>query len=366
MTDLKRTPLFSTHQELKARIVDFAGWEMPIQYTGILAEHRHTRTKVSLFDVSHMGEIFLSGKDALKNVQKLTTNDAAQLALGQVQYSALLNPEGNFIDDITVYRLGEENYQLCVNASNIDKDFSWIEKNIEGDVLCENRSEKFGQIALQGPLADTVLQKVTKTDLKTIQYYWCAEGRVAGCDVLIARMGYTGEKGFEIFCKAEDTEAIWTSLMENGKDEDIQPVGLGARDTLRMEVCFPLYGNDISENHNPFEAGLGWITKMKKDDFIGKSALLKVKEEGINRSLVKFSLTEKGVPRSDYSIFDEEGKEEIGVVTSGTSSPMLGKGVGMGYVKLDWTKPNTKITIRIRKRFVSAVIEGESFVKSKR
>ncbi len=343
-------------------MVDFHGWEMPVQYEGILSEHKRTREKVTLFDVSHMGEVILEGKDVLPNIQRLTTNDVSSLAIGQVQYSAMLYENGTVVDDLTVYRLGEDRYQLCINASNVEKDFNWIEKNLEGDLSCKNISAETGQIAIQGPNAEKLLQTLTSTDLKTIKYYWCAEGKVCDKHVLIARMGYTGEDGFELFCDNNDTEEIWNRLIENGESLGVAPAGLGARDTLRLEVCYPLYGNDIDDQHNILESGLGWIVKFKKDDFIGKKALLKIKEDGLKRRMISFKLDVKGVPREGYSIFDERGENQLGIVTSGTSSPILGFGIGMGYVSFESKDPGTKISIQVRNRFLAAEIVKAPFL----
>jgi len=362
MAKIQKTPLNAIHHEAGARMVEFHGWEMPVQYDGVMAEHRRTRAEVSLFDVSHMGEVYFEGKEALSNLQRITTNDVSKLAIGQVQYSTMLHENGTIVDDLTVYRLGEDKYQACINASNIDKDFAWIQKNIEGELICENQSDETGQIAIQGPKAQTLLQALTDYDLDSIKYYWCATGKVAGCDTLIARMGYTGEDGFEVFCKKEETATIWNQLMEKGADLGVAPAGLGARDTLRLEVCYPLYGNDLDDQHNALESGLGWVVKMAKGDFIGKEALLKVKEEGLKRRLISFKLDCKGVPRQDYKIFDETGEKELGIVTSGTSSPILGEGIGMGYVAFDSKKPGTKITIQVRKRLLPATIVKSPFV----
>lgn len=364
MSEINKTPLNDVHRQAGGQLVDFHGWEMPVIYDGILAEHTRTRTSVSLFDVSHMGEVIFEGKDALANIQKITCNDASALEIGQVQYSALLYENGTIVDDLTVYRLGEDRYQLCVNASNTEKDYEWIKSNIGGDMTCKNESSKTGQIAIQGRKSDDVLQKLTDYPLKDIKYYWCAETKLKnGMPILIARMGYTGEEGFEVFCKKDDTVEIWNLLMEAGAEFDIAPAGLGARDTLRLEQGYCLYGNDIDDQHNALESGLGWIVKMDASDFIGKEALAKVKAEKIQRRLVPFKLEGKGVPRTGYKIFDESGEKEIGVVTSGTSSPILKEGIGMGYVARDHMAKETKVQVQIRKKMVPAVITRGPFVK---
>ncbi len=362
MSEIRQTPLNAIHRQSGGKMVDFHGWEMPVQYDGLISEHLRTRNAVSLFDVSHMGELMIEGRDALANIQKLTTNDASALAIGQVQLSAMLYPNGTIVDDLSVYRLDEERYQLCVNSANTDKDFDWIKSNTEGDLTCENTSASVGQIAIQGRHSDEIVQKITPYPLKDIKYYWCAETEVIACPVLLARMGYTGENGFEIFCQKNDTEKIWNALISLGEPFGIAPAGLGARDTLRLEMCYRLYGNDIDDRHNVLESGLAWITKLEASDFIGKEAVTKVKEQGVSQKLVPFILNDKGVPRNGYKIFDEAGETEIGVVTSGTSSPSLKQGIGMGYVKKGYFKKDTKINIRIRKKLVPATITKAPFV----
>lgn len=359
---MKKTPLNEIHRKSGGKLVDFNGWEMPIQYEGILAEHRRTREHVSIFDVSHMGEIYFEGKDALANVQQLTTNDASKLFVGQAQYSAMLYENGGFVDDITVYRLGSNKYMFCVNASNLAKDFAWIQQHIAGDCNCENASDNMGQIALQGRDAIAVLKNLTPYSLGKIGYYHFVQTNLDEEDVIVARMGYTGEDGFEIFCEKEVTEKLWKTIMSEGKTFGIAPAGLGARDTLRLEVNYPLYGNDIDDKHNPYEAGLGWIVKLDKGDFVGKQALLEIREKGVEQKLISFKLDVKGVPRSHYKIFDSEASSEIGEVTSGTSSPTLRVGIGMGYVASKYSQIGTKINIQIRDKFFPATIVKKPFV----
>ena len=362
MTELKKTPLHGIHQQLGAKFVDFAGWEMPVQYESIITEHQITRKAVTLFDVSHMGEIFLEGKDALANLQRLTCNDVSKLKDGQVQYSALLYENGTFVDDITVYRFSGEHFLLCVNASNINKDFQWIHKNLQGQVQCENRSYQFAQIAIQGKYAQQVLESFTKKPLHDMRYYWFREINLCGDPVMLARMGYTGEDGFEIYCPPESSEEIWETLMYHGLNFGIFPAGLGARDTLRLEACFPLYGQDIDDQHNPLEAGLARFVALEKDDFLGKNALQQVKGEGIQRKLIHFVLDVRGVPRPHYPILDAEGAKTLGEVTSGTSSPTLGKGIGMGYVPLKHSKIGETLNVRIRNKLFPATIVKPPFV----
>lgn len=362
VSELKKTALHAIHQRYGAKLVEFAGWEMPIQYKGIIAEHKQTRESVSLFDVSHMGEVYFKGKDALANLQKLTSNDVAALEIGQVQYSTLLYENGTFIDDITVYRLGEDYYFLCVNAANVEKDFSWIQSHLFGEVECENRSSEVGQIAIQGRKSVETLKALTYEAVEEIGYYWFKEIELLGKSVLVARMGYTGEDGFEIFSDPDHSVTLWEALMEKGAPYGIAPAGLGARDTLRLEVCFPLYGQDIDDQHIPVEAGLGRFVVMDKDDFIGKAALLEAKGK-LKQKLIRFVLDDRGVPRPHYKIFDESGEQLLGEITSGTSSPSLGKGIGMAYVPKAFSKVGTKINVEIRNKLVPATIVKPPFVK---
>lgn len=363
MSEVKKTPLNEIHREAGGKMVDFAGWEMPIQYEGIVAEHKKTRESVTLFDVSHMGEIHFQGNDALANLQNLTTNDVSTLEIGQVQYSMLLYPNGTMVDDITVYRLAESHYFLCVNAANITKDYEWIRSQLVGEVDCENRSDTIGQIAIQGKSAVKIVEALVGESLENLGYYWFKETTLAGKSILLARMGYTGEDGFEIFCDRDDTVSIWQALMKEGEPFGISPAGLGARDTLRLEVCFPLYGQDIDDQHHPIEAGLGRFVVLAKDDFIGKDAIVAAKKEGLQRKLIRFTLSVRGVPRPHYKLYDETGERCIGEVTSGTSSPSLGQGIGMGYVEKAYSKIGTAILVEIRKKKVPASIVKPPFVK---
>lgn len=281
---LKQTPLNRIHRELGARMVDFGGWDMPVQYTGVIDEHLATRTAAGLFDVSHMGEIEVRGSGALAYIQELTTNDASQLVPGQVQYSAICYPHGGVVDDVTLYRFGVERYLFCVNASNVDKDFSWMQQVLaEGDfpgVELRNLSDQYAQLALQGPAAEAILARLTDTDLKELVYYHFIEGQVSGVPTIISRTGYTGEDGFELYFTADAAESVWSALLAAGVDDGLKPCGLGARDTLRLEMKYALYGHEISAEITPLEAGLGWITKLAKPSFVGRDALLKQKEKG--------------------------------------------------------------------------------------
>jgi aminomethyltransferase len=335
------TPITDKHIALGAKMAPFAGYNMPISYTGIKEEHACVRTNVGVFDVSHMGEFIVRGKQALDLVQKVTSNDASKLEIGQAQYSCFPNTEGGIVDDLLVYRLSEDNcsegeqaFMLVVNASNIEKDWNWVSKYAQYfEVRIINISEHTGLLAVQGPNAIKVIQKLTDTDLSTIPYYHFTKGVVAGIEnVVISATGYTGAGGFELYCTSSQTPKLWDALFEAGKEFDIQPIGLGARDTLRLEMGYCLYGNDIDDTTSPIEAGLGWITKTKKGNFISCEAFKGQITEGVKRKLVGFELTDRRVPRHGYIIEDASGNE-IGVVTSGTSSPSLDKPIGLGYVK---------------------------------
>jgi aminomethyltransferase len=335
------TPITDKHIALGAKMAPFAGYNMPISYTGIKEEHACVRTNVGVFDVSHMGEFIVRGKQALDLVQKVTSNDASKLEIGQAQYSCFPNTEGGIVDDLLVYRLSEDNcsegeqaFMLVVNASNIEKDWNWVSKYAQYfEVRIINISEHTGLLAVQGPNAIKVIQKLTDTDLSTIPYYHFTKGVVAGIEnVVISATGYTGAGGFELYCTSSQTPKLWDALFEAGKEFDIQPIGLGARDTLRLEMGYCLYGNDIDDTTSPIEAGLGWITKTKKGNFISCEAFKGQITEGVKRKLVGFELSDRRVPRHGYIIEDASGNE-IGVVTSGTSSPSLDKPIGLGYVK---------------------------------
>lgn len=340
----QKTPLYDAHVKLGAKIVDFAGFKMPLQYKSITKEHEWVRTHAGVFDVSHMGEIEIRGERALEFVSYVTSNDPARLETFQVQYSAFPTHEGTVVDDLLVYKL-EDHFLLVVNASNIEKDYNWLlEHKFNHGVEVINRSDEFAELALQGPESEEILQNLVDVNLSEIGYYWATRGKVLGKDTLISRTGYTGEDGFEIYLKPEDVEDVFFKLLE---DERVQPAGLGARDTLRLEMGYCLYGNDVNETTNLFEAGLGWITKLNKEKFIGKEALLKVKEEGLKRKRVGFEAQKPtDIPRHGYKIFDNDS--EIGIVTSGTFAPSLKKGIGMGYVPVDFSRTGTEIMIDIR------------------
>jgi aminomethyltransferase len=359
---MKKTAFYNMHVQHGAKIVPFAGFEMPIQYSGIIDEVKVVRNSVGVFDVSHMGEIEVHGKDALDFVQKITTNDASKLPVGKVQYSAMCYKDGGIVDDLLVYQFGTH-FMLVVNASNKDKDFNWMKENVFGDVKLVDRSDDYSLLAIQGPQSLKILQKLTEVNLSEMKYYTFVQGKLAGVEMIISRTGYTGELGFELYFKWDipTAEKVWNAVFEAGKEFDIKPVGLGARDTLRLEMGMCLYGNDIDQTTNPLEAGLAWITKLNKDDFNSKEKLLKVKTDGLTRKLVGFKVTDKKVfPRHGYEIHSD-GKK-IGIVTSGTVSPVLEIGIGMGYVEIGKAEVGNVIDIIVRDKKAEATIVKLPFI----
>jgi aminomethyltransferase len=347
---------------LGAKMVPFAGYNMPVLYTGINAEHETVRTGVGVFDVSHMGEFILKGEHALDLIQKVTSNDAAVLVDGKIQYSCLPNENGGIVDDLLVYRIDSKTYMLVVNASNIEKDWNWINSYNSWNVEMHNISDKTSLLAVQGPKAAIALQKLTDINLSEMPYYTFKKGKFAGFEnILISATGYTGAGGFEIYFENEHALPIWEAIFEAGKEFNIQPIGLGARDTLRLEKGFCLYGNDINDTTSPIEAGLGWITKFTKD-FVNSKALLAQKENGVSQKLVGFEMVDKGIARHDYEITDASGNK-IGMVTSGTQSPSLQKAVGMGYVKTEYSKAGSEIYVKIREKLLKAKVVQFPFVK---
>jgi aminomethyltransferase len=362
---LKKTPLNEVHRKLGARMVEFGGWDMPVQYKGVIEEHLAVRGAAGLFDVSHMGEIEVKGPGAIAYIQELTINDASTLVNGQIQYSAFCYPHGGVVDDVTLYRFDHDHYLFCVNASNADKDFAWMEEVLEEGnfpgVTLRNRSAEFAQLALQGPAAPAILARLTDTDLAKIAYYHFYEGLVAEVPTIISRTGYTGEDGFELYFAPQAAEQVWNALMEAGAPDGLAPIGLGARDTLRLEMKYALYGHELSPEITPLEAGLGWITKLEKPGFIGRDALLRQKQEGVPRRLVGFRMTEAGVPRAEYPVF--AGEREVGRVTSGTMSPSLRIGIGLALVETDLAAIGTTLQIGIRNRRVGAEVVKTPFVK---
>jgi aminomethyltransferase len=359
---MKNTALTNTHIALGAKMVPFAGYNMPVQYVGINAEHETVRKAIGVFDVSHMGEFILKGEGALELIQKVCSNDASKLYDGKVQYSCLPNEQGGILDDLLVYRMDEKTYMLVVNASNIEKDWDWISKFNNFGVDMKNISDRTSLLAVQGPKAAQALQSLTDTDLAAMEYYTFVKGTFAGVEnVVISATGYTGSGGFELYFDNEHADKIWKAIFEAGAPFGIQPIGLGARDTLRLEMGFCLYGNDIDDSTSPLEAGLGWITKFTKD-FVNSSNLAAQKEAGLKQKLVGFEMIDRGIPRHDYEICDASGKV-IGKVTSGTQSPSLQKAIGLGYVQSDFAKEDTEIFINIRENLVKAQVVKFPFYK---
>ncbi|MGM0634807.1 MAG: glycine cleavage system aminomethyltransferase GcvT [Bacteroidota bacterium] len=360
---MKKTALNKIHHDLGAKMVPYAGFEMPVSYEGVNVEHENVRENIGVFDVSHMGEFFVTGPEALDLIQKITTNDASKLIDGKAQYTCMPNDTGGIVDDLIIYRFNAEKYLLVVNASNIEKDWNWISKHNNFNAELTDESDDYSLLAIQGPKTIEAMQALTDIDLSAIKFYHFEVGEFAGCaEVIISATGYTGSGGFEIYFKNEHAETIWNEVFKAGKDYGIQPVGLAARDTLRLEMGFCLYGNDIDETTSPIEAKLGWITKFTKD-FINSENLKKEKEEGSKRKLVAFELKGKGIPRKDYPILDEEGNE-IGIVTSGTMSPSLKKAIGLGYVQTGFHKVGTPISIQIRKKTIDAELVKLPFYKA--
>ena len=352
---MKNTALTQTHISLGAKMVPFAGYNMPVSYKGINHEHEVVRSNVGVFDVSHMGEFLISGPNALDLIQRVSSNDANKLLVGQAQYSYLPNNNNGIVDDLLVYRIKEDTYLLVVNASNIEKDFEWISKHNTNNAELRNLSDNYALLAIQGPKAIAAMQALTSIDLATIKYYHFEIADFAGIDhVIISATGYTGSGGFEIYCKNTEIQQVWDKVLEAGAQFNIEPIGLAARDTLRLEMGYCLYGNDIDETTSPIEAGLGWVTKFNKD-FTNKTALQLQKENGVSKKLIGFEMVEKGIPRHDYEIVSSTG-EVIGKVTSGTMSPSLNKAIGMGYVNTEFSNANTDIFIQIRKKQVAAKV----------
>jgi aminomethyltransferase len=359
---MKNTSLADIHEGLGAKMVPFAGYNMPVQYEGVNAEHETVRNALGVFDVSHMGEFLLTGENALALIQKVTSNDAATLEIGKAQYSCLPNNDGGIVDDLIVYKIKEEQYLLVVNASNIEKDWNWISKHNDLGVEMKNLSDDYSLLAIQGPKAVEAMQSLTSIDLSAIKYYHFEVADFAGIEhVIISSTGYTGSGGFEIYCKNSEVEQVWNKVFEAGAAFGIKPIGLAARDTLRLEMGFCLYGNDINDTTSPLEAGLGWITKFNKE-FTNSANLKAQKDAGVSRKLVGFEMVDRGIPRHDYEIVDGNGNN-IGIVTSGTQAPSLGKAIGMGYVKTEFSAVDSEIYILIRDKKIAAKVVKMPFYK---
>jgi aminomethyltransferase len=364
LNSLKKTPLNARHRALGARMVEFSGWDMPVEYSGIVDEHMAVRTRAGVFDVSHMGQIEIAGADALKAVQHITSNDASKLADNQIQYSALTTPEGGFVDDVLTYRLAGDHFMLVVNAGNIMKDFHWIAEHVKevgGDAVAVNTSSRYALIAIQGPAAKDILQSLTGVDLTSIKYYWFATGEVANVRVTISRTGYTGEDGFEVFAPPNAAERVWDAILQAGRSAGAVPAGLGARDTLRLEASMRLYGNDMDETTTVVEADLNWIVGWKKDAFIGSDVLKQQKAQGAPRKLVGFEMVDRAIGRHGYDAYVDG--EKAGVVTSGTQTPFLKKAIGMAYLPAHKTAAGTEFDVDVRGRRAKAVVVPMPFYK---
>ena len=361
---LKKTPLHASHLALGARMVPFGGWDMPVEYSGISAEHMAVRTAAGLFDVSHMGEVEIAGKGALDAVQHITSNDAAKLQIGQIQYSGLTTPEGTFVDDLLVYRFGPSHFLLVINAGNIDKDFAWIgarAKEAVADIGVVNSSDRYALIAIQGPRAQEILQTLTAIDLPAIKYYWFAHGEIAGVRGTVSRTGYTGEDGFEVMVPPAMATRVWDALLQAGKPHGLMPAGLGARDTLRLEAAMRLYGNDIDENTTVLEADLGWIVGWSKPEFLGREVLHRQKASGVPKMMVGLEMIDRAIARHGHPVFHRG--EPVGVVTSGTQTPFLKKAIAMAYVPPSLKAPGTELEIDVRGRKARAVVVPMPFYK---
>ncbi len=369
MAEPKKTPLYDMHVKYGGNIIDFGGWALPVQYTGVIEEHRTCRQKAGLFDVSHMGEFRVTGKDPVGFIQKAVVNDISKGVIGQCIYSPMCYPTGGVVDDLITYRLGEKEYLIVVNAANTDKDFAWMSDIVKGfpGTSLVNESADTAELALQGPKAEAILQSLTDTDLKSIRYYHCRDNvKVAGIKTLVSRTGYTGEDGFEIFCAPKDAIPLWEAIMKAGRPFGLVPVGLGARDTLRFEACMPLYGQELDAERTPLEAGLGRFVSFDKGDYVGREALLKQKEKGLERKQVGFEMVGRGIARHGYPILDAAGKKEIGYVSTGSYCPSLEKNMGLGFVPPSMANLGQKLNIGIRGKAVEAVVVKVPFYKRQR
>ncbi|MDM5229197.1 glycine cleavage system aminomethyltransferase GcvT [Cytobacillus sp. NJ13] len=366
MSQLKRTPLFEVYKDYGAKTIDFGGWDLPVQFSSIKEEHEAVRTKAGLFDVSHMGEIEVKGTDSLKYLQKMMTNDISKLKNSGAQYTAMCYENGGTVDDLLVYKIEDDHYLLVVNASNIEKDFNWLQDHAEGNVELKNLSEDMAQLAIQGPLAEKVLQKIAGTNLSDIGFFkFQQDVDLNGKKALVSRTGYTGEDGFEVYCDAKDAAALWNEILEAGKEEGVLPCGLGARDTLRFEANLALYGQELSPDITPLEAGIGFAVKVNKEaDFIGKEVLKNQKENGVPRKLAGIEMIDRGIPRHGYPVY--KGEELIGEVTTGTQSPTLKKNIGLVLIKKEHAEPGTELEVEIRGKRLKAKIAATPFYKKEK
>ncbi|RHW36567.1 glycine cleavage system aminomethyltransferase GcvT [Lysinibacillus yapensis] len=362
---LKQTPLFEVYEKYGGKVIDFGGWALPVQFSGILEEHAAVRTEAGLFDVSHMGEVLVVGKDAESYINYLVTNDVTTLEVNQAQYTAMCYPDGGTVDDLLVYKLANQKYLLVINAANIEKDYDWMRQHVKGEVTLQNISDDTAQLAIQGPKAETILQKLTETDLSEIRpFEFAQQVTVSGiANILVSRTGYTGEDGFELYLAADQVAALWEKLLEAGSEEGLKPCGLGARDTLRLEARLALYGQDISSEISPLEAGIGFVVKTKKEsDFIAKDVLAAQRKEGVKRKLVGIEVIGRGIPRHGYKVVSEGG-DEIGFVTSGTQSPTLKKSIGLALISTEYAVVGTPLKVEIRNKPIEAIVVKAPFYK---
>jgi len=361
--NLKQTPLFDSYKNYGGKTIDFGGWALPVQFSSIKEEHEAVRTKAGLFDVSHMGEITVRGEDSLAYLQKLLTNDVSKLQDGQAQYNAMCYEDGGTVDDLLVYKIALNEYLLVVNASNIEKDFDWMKNSVIGSTSVHNVSDSYGQLALQGPIAETILQRLTNENLAEIGFFkFKTNVKIGDYETLVSRTGYTGEDGFEIYTKPSETVALWDLILKEGKDDGVLPCGLGARDTLRFEACLALYGQELSKDISPLEAGIGFAVKLKKEEeFIGQKALVEQKEAGIPRKLTGLEMIDKGIPRHGYAIYKDD--QQIGEVTTGTQSPTLKKNIGLGLIDRKFSELGTEVEVEIRGKRLKAVTVATPFYK---
>jgi aminomethyltransferase len=363
MTELQRTPLYDVYKEFGGKTIDFGGWELPVQFSSIKEEHEAVRTKAGLFDVSHMGEVEVKGADSLNYLQKMMTNDISKLKNGGAQYTAMCYENGGTVDDLLVYKIEDNHYLLVINASNIEKDYKWLEDHLEGDVIIDNLSEKTAQLALQGPLAEKVLQKLTLDNLSEIGFFkFQQEVKLNGINALVSRTGYTGEDGFEVYCNAQDAVNLWKAILAAGKEEGVLPCGLGARDTLRFEANLALYGQELSPEISPLEAGIGFAVKLNKEiNFIGKEALKQQKENGLARKLVGIEMIDRGIPRHGYPVY--KGEERVGEVTTGTQSPTLKRNIGLALISTEYAGHESEVEVEIRGKRLKAKVVPTPFYK---
>ncbi|MBK5246125.1 MAG: glycine cleavage system aminomethyltransferase GcvT [Peptostreptococcaceae bacterium] len=361
---MKRTPLYEKHLEYKGKLIDFGGWELPVEYVGIIPEHEAVRNSAGLFDVSHMGEVTVTGEDAEKYIQKMVTNDISNMDVMQIYYSPMCYPNGGVVDDLLIYKYNREKYLLVINAANTEKDVEWLQSNVSGNLKVKNVSSEYAQLALQGPKAQKILQKLTDKNLDDIKFFhFCDEVPIGEMKVFVSRNGYTGEDGFEVLVAPQEAEKLWDRIIEAGKEDGLLPAGLGARDTLRFEVCLPLYGHEINDSITPLEAGLGFFVKLDKDDFIGKEELMNQKSSGLKRKLCGIEMIDRGIPRAGFEVFSEGRK--IGYITSGSYSPTLKKNIGLALMDIEFSEEGREVEVLIRNKLLKTKIIKKPFYAKK-